>query len=308
MNLIEHDMDAGRADQAGQAHQQAARFTDETGQHLAGVHDPVAPPRGQVPSSSAPGAHDSFRYNGEQRNDNAHDVSAAFSAHTQTAQGEMPTRSQDDNIGQQTEYYNSGVANQGVAPYGVPIAYAGQPAAESQRHNSNGMQSVGPYNGAAEGGPYLYAAATSAVPPSGIDQSAEATNPLFGLASQATAQVSAGQANGETDEWRQGPTTIAAAAAGAQGNTNGMHSTNLWQDWQTAVSGSSQTDQYSANALLTLGAGRPNDQNTAAGLDGGLSVGTAMGLSNSMTPTANNGQWPLLLYQNNNHGSVNGGA
>ncbi|OIW23770.1 hypothetical protein CONLIGDRAFT_637011 [Coniochaeta ligniaria NRRL 30616] len=189
-------------------------------------------------------------------------------------------------------YYNSGIASHATGGYGASVAYASQAITGGQVSGSNGMTGVGPYD-AAESAQYLYAAGATTNPGSGMDQSASSTNPLIAFASQATAQVSAAQPGGETDGWRQPQASLAAAA----------HGTNGWHDWTAAIA-DSQTDRYSANALLTLGAGRPSDGNSAAGLGGGVSVTADMGMVGPSGSVTQPGQWPLLLFDGN--GTVNG--
>jgi hypothetical protein len=198
-------------------------------------------------------------------------------------------------------YYNSGIANHATTGYGAPVAYGSQAITGSQVSNTNGMTGVGPYD-PAESAQYLYGAGATTNPAPGMDQSASSTNPLIAFASQATAQVSAAQPGEDADEWRQPQASLAAAAAAAQAQVQ-AHGTNGWHDWTAAIA-DSQTDRYSANALLTLGAGRPSDGNPAAGLGGGVSVSADMGMVGPSGSATHPGQWPLLLFDGN--GTVNG--
>jgi hypothetical protein len=221
---------------------------------------------------------------------------------TSTAEGFGPDDQQRNGTANDNGYYNSGIAHHAATGYGAPVAYGSQATAGGQGSNSNDMPAVGPYD-PAESAQYIYAAAATANPASGMDQSASSTNPLIAFASQATAQVSASQPGGETDEWRQPQANLAAAAAAAQAQA---HGTNGWHDWTAAIA-DSQTDRYSANALLNLGAGRPSDGNPAAGLGGGVSISADMGMVGGPSGSAapHPGQWPLLLFHDGN-GTVNG--
>lgn len=102
-------------------------------------------------------------------------------------------------------------------------------------------------------------------------------NPLSTFAAQATSM----QQPSPDMMWRQGT----PAAAG-----------NTWQDWTAAVV--DNQDRYSANALMSLGAGaRPssvaNDGVSSAPGMPGMTVGA---MSGSHIPVTSNTQWPLLLF------------
>jgi len=214
-------------------------------------------------------------------------------------------------VGDSNGYYNTAIAHHAATGYGAPVAYPNQATTSGQNPNSNGMPSVGPYD-PADSAQYLYAAAAATAnnPTPGIDQSASSANPLIAFASQAAAQVGASQPGSETDEWRQSQANLAAAAAQAQ-----AHGTNSWHDWAAAIA-DSQTDRYSANALLTLGGaggggGRPGDGgNPAAALGGpggagGVSVSADLSGMAGSAAQQHPGQWPLLLFHDGN-GGVNG--
>lgn len=262
--MIEHDMDG--------------KGTGQTDQQVPPPHQPApqlqqdisAPPREQTTNSSAA---EGFSSNEPNRSGTAND----------------------------NGYYNSGIANHATTGYGAPVPYTGQAIAGGQVSNSNSMAGVGPYD-PAESAQYLYAAGAAANPASSMNQQAPETNPLIAFASQATAQVSAAQPGGETDEWRQPQASLAAAAAAAQAQAQ-AHGTNGWHDWTAAIA-DSQTDRYSANALLTLGAGRPGDGNPAASLGSAGAASADVGIVAPSGSTTHLGQWPLLLFDGN--GTVDG--
>ena len=190
IGFIEHDMDRKVAVEPEQQ-----QFKLEP-QPQSSLHQDVsAPAREQVSGTTAAGA---FSSNDQQRNGTTSD----------------------------NGYYNSALVNQAAA-YGAPVTY-GQTTAGGQPSNNNGMQNVGPYDPSASAH-YLYEPATSANSAPGIDQSASTSDPLNAFASQAIAQVSAGQAGSETDEWRQvqPQASLAAAAAAAAAQAHGNTS---WHD------------------------------------------------------------------------------
>lgn len=162
-------------------------------------------------------------------------------------------------------YYDSGVGGS-TTPYPT-LNFVEQPGAPHP--NSNG---AGAGNGPDSSGPaYLHSAPSGPAPaahpggsPAG-DQAASASNPLIAFASQAAQHVAAGQAG----EWVPQPNMMA--------HTTG----NAWNEWTAAIADSQ--DQYSANALLTLGAPRPSE---------GTSAGDGQA-----------GQWPLLLFREGGTGS-----
>ncbi|KAL2261944.1 hypothetical protein VTK26DRAFT_2952 [Humicola hyalothermophila] len=169
-----------------------------------------------------------------------------------------------------TEYYDSGVPAS-TASYPA-LNYTDQASADSTQHNGNVA------SGSGDGTQYLYAAApavTTATTPNVTTAADAAQNPLIAFASQATQHV-AGQAAAEN--WSSQTHLMAAHNAAA--------STNTWHDWTAAIADSQ--DRYSANALLTLGSGRPGEVGTAGVVDH-VHQGDAMG-------TSHTGQWPLLLF------------
>lgn len=62
---------------------------------------------------------------------------------------------------------------------------------------------------------------------------------------------------------------------------------NTWNEWTNAMVDPSTQDRYSANALLTLGAGQ-------RGL--GDHSGSEMGVGGSGVPQGQSGQWPTLIF------------
>jgi HPt (histidine-containing phosphotransfer) domain-containing protein len=131
---------------------------------------------------------------------------------------------------------------------------------------------------------YLYAAASAATAATAsntsaaMEQAAAAQNPLIAFASQATQHV-AGQA---ADNWPSQPQLMPHNAPPA----------NTWQDWTNAIQDTQ--DRYSANALLTLNAGRPGDVGPGGVAD---HVNQDDGMGNTHT-----GQWPLLLFHDGSGG------
>lgn len=101
-------------------------------------------------------------------------------------------------------------------------------------------------------------------------------NPLSTFAAQATSM----QPPSADMMWRQGT----PAAAG-----------NAWQDWTAAVV--DNQDRYSANALMSLGAGaRPSSAvNDDTSNTPGMSMGVG-GMNGANVPATPNTQWPLLLF------------
>ncbi|SPQ17596.1 47c71b1c-bf47-4f37-96ba-12ec30c024a3 [Thermothielavioides terrestris] len=139
----------------------------------------------------------------------------------------------------------------------------------------------------ADGAHYLYAAASAAsaaaapntatAAAAAAEQAAAAQNPLIAFASQATQHV-AGQA---AENWSAQTQLMAQNAA-----------PNTWQAWTNAIQDSQ--DRYSANALLTLGSGRPGDVGAGPVVD---HVNQADALVNP-----NAGQWPMLLFHDGSGG------
>jgi hypothetical protein len=185
------------------------------------------------------------------------------------------------------DYYNAGVANSAVSTYPPSLAYPNIPTISSHGSSGQDMQAGGSYD-PADSSQYLYAPPTS-TPIAHHSSSSE--NPLVAFASQA-ARVIVNQPGGDADTWRQ-PQAIAAAAAAAHDQT---HNTG-WQNWAAAMA-DSQNDRYSANALLTLGAGRVSDGHPAGGMgDGaGVSLSGDMGLVGPSGSATHPGQWPMLLF------------
>lgn len=180
-----------------------------------------------------------------------------------------------------TDYYDSSVPSS-TTPYPA-LNYGDQASGgNSTQQNGNGTSE------SADGAQFLYAAAsavTAATAPNATtagDPPGAAQNPLIAFASQATQHVT-GQAG---DNWPQ-QTHLMAHTAAAPSNT--------WHDWTAAIADTQ--DRYSANALLTLGSGRPGDVGTGAAVDH-VHQGDGMGASHT-------GQWPLLLFHD---GSGAGGS
>ncbi len=168
-------------------------------------------------------------------------------------------------------YYDSGVTAS-TTPY-PSLSYSDQSSGGASTHpNGNGTSE------SVDGAQYLYAAAsavTAATAPNASaagEQAGSEQNPLIAFASQATQHV-AGQA---ADSWPAQTQLMAHNTAPA----------NTWQDWTAAIADSQ--DRYSANALLTLGSGRPGDVGAGAVVDH-VHQGDSMGAPHA-------GQWPLLLF------------
>ncbi|KAK4249004.1 fungal-specific transcription factor domain-containing protein [Corynascus novoguineensis] len=178
-------------------------------------------------------------------------------------------------------YYDAGVAAP-TAAY-PSLNYGDQTnGGAALNHNGNGTVD------STDGAQYLYAAASAATaaaapnPTAAMEQAAAAQNPLIAFASQATQHV-AGQA---TDNWQTQTSLMAHPAAPG----------NPWQDWTNAIQDTQ--DRYSANALLTLNAGRPGDVGTGTVVD-------HVGQGDAMPNPHAAGQWPLLLFHDGS-GNVSG--
>ncbi|KAK3328740.1 hypothetical protein B0H66DRAFT_539268 [Apodospora peruviana] len=173
-------------------------------------------------------------------------------------------------------YYDPALGGS-ATPYS-PLDYNGQAVnatTDSSLPNGNSLVAGGPTFD-----PSSYTVYGPSVSPPSVEQAGSAANPLVAFASQATQHVAG-------EEWR---TTQAQAqqmlAAPAQvGNT--------WDDWTAAVIDTQ--DRYSANALLTLGGGRPGD----GGMVDGVGQGDAMGVGIGV-PTSQADQWPLLIFHEAN--------
>ncbi|KAJ4286626.1 hypothetical protein N0V88_007915 [Collariella sp. IMI 366227] len=181
-----------------------------------------------------------------------------------------------------SNYYDSGVAAQ-ATPY-PSLGYGDQSGSGGQQNGNQPVDSTGSAQ-------YLYAtasaAAAAAAPnaaPTG-EQPDPAQNPLIAFASQATQHV-AGQA--AADNWPAQPQLMAHNPASAA---------NTWQDWTAAIV--DNQDRYSANALLTLGSGRPGEVVGAGGVVDHINQEDGTG-------TTHAGQWPLLLFHDG-PGGVSGG-
>ncbi|GAB1309828.1 Transcriptional activator acu-15 [Madurella fahalii] len=170
-------------------------------------------------------------------------------------------------------YYDSGTA--ASATLYPSLGYSDQTTGSVGTHQSGGAVNASNTVDSADSSQYLYTAAsavTAATAPNTTtanEQTTPAQNPLIAFASQATQHV-AGQA---AENWPSQPQLIA----------HNPVSTNTWHDWTAAIADSQ--DRYSANALLTLGSGRPGDVNTG---------GEAVSVGN--VATSHTGQWPLLLF------------
>lgn len=208
-------------------------------------------------------------------------------------------------------YYDPVMAGAVGAEYTGTTAYPDQTTTlnhtpnnnNNNNSNSNGMAAAGSYD-VNTNAQYLYAQVTNNETTSGMNHSDEAENPLIAFASQAAAQVGAGHGAGVVGEWRQAQENLAAAAAAAavQAQAHGQaHGGTSWHDW-TAAMADSQTERYSANALLNLGAGRPGNGNADTGAGGSVSVSVSadMGLVGAPGPPGHTGQWPLLLFHDAN--------
>jgi hypothetical protein len=202
-------------------------------------------------------------------------------------------------------YYDPGLTGSVGAEYSASAAYPDQSTTVNHVPNSSGMPTAGGYD-ANGNGQYLYAQVASNGPAPGVNQSSEIPNPLIAFASQAAAQVGVGQPGSVVDEWRQPQATLIAAADAAQAQAQAQsqaqtHGGTGWHEW-TAAMADNQTERYSANALLNLGAGRPGDGNPAAGSGDGIAVPVSadMGLAGAAGPAGHSGQWPLLLFHDGN--------
>ncbi|KAB5578881.1 hypothetical protein GE09DRAFT_952824 [Coniochaeta sp. 2T2.1] len=183
------------------------------------------------------------------------------------------------------EFYNAAIAGHAGGGYAAQAAYPSET-------NSGGQgPSLGSYD-AADGSQYnIYGAAQAGNAAQGINHSDASTNPLIAFASQATAQVSAAQSgNGADADWRQSQANLASAAAAQAQVQVQAQGTNPWPDWSAAMS-NEQTEQYSANALLNLGAGRPPN---GGGHGGGADMGG--GLVGSQGSDGGQPQWPMIIY------------
>ncbi|KAI0127113.1 hypothetical protein BJ170DRAFT_596672 [Xylariales sp. AK1849] len=69
---------------------------------------------------------------------------------------------------------------------------------------------------------------------------------------------------------------------------------NTWHDWTAAVVDSQ--DRYSANALMSLGAGTRTGSDVNDGPANTAEMGMGVGMNGTGVPTAGNMQWPLLLF------------
>jgi hypothetical protein len=198
--------------------------------------------------------------------------------------GAAPSDQRNSSTTNGNNYYDAGVG----APIGQypPLSYNDQtPGGANVNQNGNGTGE------SADGAQYLYAAASAATAATAsstaatMEQAAAAQNPLIAFASQATQHV-AGQA---TENW-----------PGAQTQLMSQHTNpaNTWQDWTNAIQDThaipDTQERYSANALLTLNAGRPGDVTTGGVVDH-VSQADAMG-------TTHSGQWPLLLFHDGSGG------
>lgn len=181
-----------------------------------------------------------------------------------------------------SSYYGSGAA---ATTTSYPsLGYGDQPSGGvNAQQNGNAINTQNTCD-PADSSQYLYAAAsaaTGATAPSATaagEQTTAVQNPLIAFASQATQHV-AGQA---AENWPSQPQLMAHNPVSA----------NTWQDWTAAIADSQ--DRYSANALLTLGSGRPGDVG-AGGVAGHVSnQGETIGVGSVSTSHA--GQWPLLLF------------
>ncbi|KAK0719251.1 hypothetical protein B0H67DRAFT_532893 [Lasiosphaeris hirsuta] len=182
-------------------------------------------------------------------------------------------------------YYNPTIGGS-TTPY-PPLGYNDQAASGAGAHQNGAGIGVGGAYDSADNGQYMYATAPSvsaATVPSVspvVEQPAPAPNRLIAFASQATQHV-AGQAG---EDWRP------HAQLMSQQNTG-----NTWHDWTAAIADSQ--DRYSANALLTLGSGRPGDVGAAVEH---VAQGDTIGV-----PTSHSGQWPLLLFHDGPGGASGG--
>jgi hypothetical protein len=181
-----------------------------------------------------------------------------------------------------SNYYNDSAPEASSYP---PLPYN-----ETAPHDSNNLSY-------ATEDPYIYS------------QAAQVQVPAHQAQAQAQAQV---QQSTQTPIGDHNPLSTFAAQATAlqqpspdmmwrQGTPGG----NTWQDWTAAVV--DNQDRYSANALMSLGAGaRPS-----SGVNDGTpnTPGMGMGVGNmagaNVPTSANNSQWPLLLFH---EGTGMGGA
>ncbi|KAL2129434.1 hypothetical protein VTI74DRAFT_7808 [Chaetomium olivicolor] len=226
---------------------------------------PSAQPSLKQESSSYP--QPSLKPNQHPENSYAH-VAAA------TAASESQRNAGTTNGG---SYYDSAVT--APATSYPSLNYGEQSGAGAQQNGNPTGDSTG-------GTPYVYATASAAAaaaapnPAPTVEQPDASHNPLIAFASQATQHV-AGQA--ATDSWPAQSQLIAHNPASAA---------NTWQDWTAAIV--DNQDRYSANALLTLGSGRPGEVST-----GGVVEHVSQG---DGTGTAHAGQWPLLLFHDGSGG------
>ncbi|KAK4097422.1 hypothetical protein N658DRAFT_478881 [Parathielavia hyrcaniae] len=196
-----------------------------------------------------------------------------------TSPGTSAAEQRDAGATNGSSYYDSGVTAP-TAQYSA-LGYGDQSATVNQNGNGTGQPT--------DGAQYLYAAASAATAAtasnntSAMQQAAAAAqNPLIAFASQTTAQHVARQT---AENWPAQTQLMTAHSAAAPANT--------WQDWTNAIQDTQ--DRYSANALLTLNAGRPGDVGAGAVVDHVGQGGEPMG-------TSHTGQWPLLLFHDGTGG------
>ena len=214
-------------------------------------------------------------------------------------------------------FYDASIAASSATNTSYPssLSYGEQPAPASHGQDATGLQTAGSYD-TSDGSQYLYtasaaaAAAAAAVNVAAVNQAAAASvaqNPSMTFASQVTPGIPHNNNQATDDDWRaqqqQATALITSQAA------------NPWDDWSAAING--QTDRYSANALLHLGAARASGAGHGAGhgpgnggvgstahstvgLGDGSDMGMAgPGVGSSGTATPQAGQWPLLLFNDN---------
>lgn len=215
------------------------------------------------------------------------------------------TEQQDGGANGGTAYFDSGIAvPPTAATYPPSLPYADQPTAAG-----HGLTGPGPYD--PTDNTYLYAASAA------VNQAAAAATAAQNQTMAFASQVSPGvppNANSSqaitAEDWRaqqqqpqhQQPQAAVAAAAVLMGQQQASGG-NPWDDWRAAIA-DSQTDRYSASALLTLGTARPGDVGAAGsgasvgmGGDGSemaMPGGVGVGVGGATVSQA--GQWPLLLF------------
>jgi hypothetical protein len=126
------------------------------------------------------------------------------------------------------------------------------------------------------------------------------------LYAQAAGQVAAAHAQAQTQGQVVSHNPLSNFAAQATQMTQPemmwRQEASGWHDWTAAVV--DNQDRYSANALMSLGAGNRSVGVVNDGNTGGSDMSIGVGMNGATVPTTANMQWPLLLFHDVN--SANG--